>query len=150
MARRLFRVQDVDGRGPYRPGFSRLWSSDDGPICRPWWDELGISLAEAMDMVPTGMFGGCAFAELPQLDAWFTADERERLDAFGFFVVRFRPDRIVAATPSQVVFAQNYPLDGLPFFGRLIPVPSPLPSCTGSRWNAAQAVPAATIHAEGL
>jgi hypothetical protein len=117
---KLYRVQDIEGRGPYRPGFSRFWSSSDGPVVLPWWEELGISLTEAMHLVPQGMFGGCAFASLKQLNAWFTRDEREKLDGFGFVIVRFRPDKIVAETPTQVVFAQSYPLAGLPVFGRLL------------------------------
>lgn len=115
----LWRVQDIDGRGPYRPGFSRYWSSLDGPTVLPWWTEIGLSLEQAIARIPQNMHGGSAFASLDQLAAWFTAEERERLDAFGFVIVRFRPDKIIAETPTQVVFAQNHPLAGLPIFGRL-------------------------------
>lgn len=116
---RLYRVQDVEGRGPYRPGFSRFWSNPEGPIVLPWWEELKLSLRDAYKMIPRDMFGGSAFQSLDQLTGWFLPDEREKLDAFGYYIVRFRPDKIIAETPTQVVFAQNYALTGLPFYASL-------------------------------
>jgi len=117
--RHIFRVQDSEGRGPYRPGFSRFWTDPDGPVVRPWWDELGIPLAEAVRSLPVGMYSGCGFRSLELLNQWFTPIERERLQAHGFVVVRFKPDRIIAQTPTQVVFAQRAPLFGLPVYGPL-------------------------------
>ncbi len=119
MSSKLFRVQDQEGRGPYRPGFSRFWSSPDGPIVLPWWTELGLSMKAAFAMIPHGAHSGSAFTSLDKLDEWFLPEEQEKLDGLGFRIVRFRPDKIVAETPTQVVFAQNYPLAGLPVHGRL-------------------------------
>ena len=111
---KLFRIQDSEGRGPYRPGFSKQWADKDGPICAPWWIELGISLQAAMAMLPRGMFNGSAFDSLGKLEQWFTPSELEKLGKFNFNIVRFRPDKLIAETPTQVVFAQSYPLAQLP------------------------------------
>lgn len=116
---KLYRVQRQDGRGPYRPGFSQLWTSKDGPACLPWWTEIGITLEDGISRIPTGMAGGSAFASPQALVAWFTPEEREKLDGLGFFVVKFRPDKMIAETPTQVVFAQSYPLARLPMHCRL-------------------------------
>lgn len=120
MSRKLFRVQDISGRGPYRPGFSQFWIDDEGPSNPPWWVEMGWTIEQALQKTDGEMFGGCAFASLEQLEKWFTLSERTKLDGFGYLIVRFRPDRIVAETPRQVVFEQSYPLAGLPVYGRLI------------------------------
>jgi len=116
MARWLYRVQDADGRGPYRPGFTRYWQNDNGLICLPWWEELGITLAQAVASLPEGMHSGCAFDSMSALARWFTDVERLRLDAFGYRVVRFKPDKIIFTTPTQVVFANRAPLAGLPVY----------------------------------
>lgn len=119
MSVRLFRVQDQEGRGPYRPGFSRFWATPDGPALLPWWVELGLDARDGLKLIPRGMHCGSAFTSMEKLTAWFDADERDKLDGFGYFIVRFRPDKIIAETPTQVVFAQSYPLTGLPMCGRL-------------------------------
>lgn len=120
MGERLYRVQAADGRGPYRPGFSHHWSDAAGPAVKPWWIELNIGLGEAIRMIPQDMHTGCAFEWLQQLDDWFTASERLKLDRLGYYIVKFRPDKIVARTPTQVVFACNGPLSGLPRHSGLI------------------------------
>ena len=119
MSRKLFRVQDHHGRGPYRPGFSRQWADDDGPDNPPWWVELGLSLQQGLAKCRADRFGGSAFSSMAQLERWFTPTERTRLDGHGFHIVRFRPDYIIAETPTQVLFEQNTPLAGLPFYARL-------------------------------
>ena len=119
---KLYRVQDREGRGPYRPGLSKLWSDPEGPVVVPWWTEMGVSVQAAIEMMPQDMFTGCAFDSMKKLSDWFTAKERQKLDALGFYIVRFRPDKVLARTQSQVVFAQNYPLSGLPAVSRLVGV----------------------------
>lgn len=42
----LYRVQDRNGRGPFKPGFSRVWIQKDGPELKP-----GIT-EEFPDIVP--------------------------------------------------------------------------------------------------
>lgn len=101
----VYRVQDIVGRGPYRPGFSHRWSDPNGPDNPPWWVEIGetIESAHARCNDPT-MHYGCGFDTLDQLHAWFNSRDLRNLDRLGFKMVRIVPDVIVARTPSQVVF----------------------------------------------
>ena len=114
MAALVIRVQDAEGRGPYRPGFSRQWSDAIGPICKPWWVELGLSMADAHARMPVGYHYGCGFRSADQLRAWFTNGERKRLNRLGFQVATILPDIVFAETPTQVVFGTREPLNTYP------------------------------------
>lgn len=111
--RAIFRVQAADGRGPYRPGFSRLWA--DPHRCAPptYMREFGTAfLREA----PAGWHLGCGFACLQQLCAWFGPAERARLALLGFGVVILFGCRVLRQSQHQLVFARPTPLrapDGL-------------------------------------
>lgn len=47
---RVYRTQDSEGRGPWRPGFSRVWcDAEFGPGAEslpPWGAEFGADLIE--------------------------------------------------------------------------------------------------------
>jgi hypothetical protein len=106
----VLRVQDASGRGPYRPGFSRLWSDPDGPIVPLWWEEIGQSLEAAHSAMSEEYHWGCGFRTGEQFRAWFSDRELRKLDRFGFYLVRIAPDVIHAETPSQVVFGTVQPM----------------------------------------
>ena len=117
----LYRVQDHSGRGPYKPQFSHRWADDAGPIVKPWWTELGISVQDAIAKlaeIPADMHVGCAFRSMDKLREWFTPKELRNLDRFGFYVIQLEPDRIVAETDTQVVFGITKPLHWWPQFDR--------------------------------
>lgn len=103
---RLYRVQDMEGRGPYRPGFSVKWSDAEGEILLPFWQEFGWSLASIPHRFYPGEHGGCGFRTLAQCAKWFTVAERVRLAKLGYQVVAINPDRILAESERQVVFAR--------------------------------------------
>lgn len=109
----LVRVQDRSGRGPYIPGFSHRWADTSGPASAPWWEELGITIPQAIVMIPADMHVGCAFQSMDLLTRWFTKREREKLHHLGFYVVKVSPDVVVAETPTQVVFGTKAPLFAL-------------------------------------
>lgn len=119
--RRLYRVQDRIGRGPYIPGFSHRWSSPDGPRMRPWWEEIGVSVGKAILMLPDKMHVGCAFASMDQLHNWFLPEELRKLTALGFHLVEPVADRIICETPTQVVFGTRKPFFG--FATKSLPTP---------------------------
>lgn len=108
----LFRVQDREGRGPYRPGFSEKWADYEAVdhYCPPYFVEMGWSLASIPLRFTDGWHGGCAFASLDDLYRWFAPKERTNLDALGYRINRVRADRIIARTPTQVVFECRKPL----------------------------------------
>lgn len=100
---KLFRVEDRDGRGPYRPGLSAKWISDrDHPP--PFFEELGIALGHVRFLFGDDEDGKCGCVSLDQLSLWFDRKELRRLKRMGFKVVQVRARRIVAETPTQVVF----------------------------------------------
>lgn len=106
----LYRVQDATGEGPYAPGLFHLWSERTGPAePLPWWDELGITVHEAVEMLPLDMHVGHAFRNVELMHRWFTRSELAKLGQIGFHVVKFAPDRVVAETETQVVFANVRP-----------------------------------------
>ena len=106
----VLRVQDGEGRGPYRPGFSARWSDPNGPICKPWWIEIGETFEVAHQRFCEGYHWGCGFQDIDRLRSWFTARELKALDRLGFCLVTVEPDIIVAETPSQIVFGTLLPL----------------------------------------
>lgn len=115
----LWRIQDGEGRGPFKPGFSRVWlDTEDRPgradELPPIYEALGVKPGELWRLIPEGMHCGCACRSAEELAEWFSRPERRRLRRYGYDVVVFEPDLILAEPPKQVVFAMHRPLAGLP------------------------------------
>ncbi len=109
----LWRIQDREGRGPFKPGMSDTWLDDKGHSLPPFYIELGIEPHEIAFMVTPGFHAGCACRSRDDLHKWFSRTERRRLKRMGYFEVSFSPDRIIVETPTQVVFENAFPLAGL-------------------------------------
>jgi hypothetical protein len=106
--RTVYRVQDKEGRGPWRPGLSRRWIEVDGPPLPPaLHDDFGWAIYDKM-----ARFGhyGSAVANVEDLQNWFTASERKKLAGFGFFPVCILADEILAESPNQIVIRCDRPL----------------------------------------
>ena len=111
---RLYRLQDADGRGPFRPGFSHLWVDENNPNnMPPIFQELGMPPHEMAKIIPPDMHCGCACKSAEELHKWFNRNERKRLSRFGSSIVEFEPDVIIADLPSQVLFGMRQPLKSL-------------------------------------
>lgn len=109
----VYRVQGLDGRGPFRPGFSRYWADDDfapGIVAPPtWMDEFG---ADAIDRLgKRGEYFGSAVRAIADISKWFSTTEQSRLATMGFNVVSLRAFRILAESPNQVLFARRSPFN---------------------------------------
>ena len=78
-----------------------------------------MSNTEGMRLIPRGMYCGSAFRWMEQLHGWFTPEDLSKLATFAYHIVRFRADKVVVETPTQVVFAQDYPLARLPIYQAL-------------------------------
>ena len=101
----IFRIQDKDGRGPFKPGFSAQWVDEDGPSMPPdIMTEFGI---DVFANVPSSMHAGCGFRTLGQLQLWLTSTEMRKLHGFGYRVVRMQVEIIVAESANQTVFARK-------------------------------------------
>jgi hypothetical protein len=101
----LYRVEDKERRGPYRPGFSQKWVSDrDHPA--PFFVELGISPDQIRQLFKPNESGQCGCISMDQLRLWFDCAETRRLKKLGYRIVQVVPKRIIAITDTQVVFVR--------------------------------------------
>lgn len=104
--RRVFRVQDQDGRGPFRPGLSCRWRDPDGNDFPPIQIEFGL---EWCAEIPAGWHCGCAFRALPQMMAWFSPWECDRLDRLGYRLVALSGCRVLRESDHQLIVARERP-----------------------------------------
>lgn len=104
----IYRVQDVEGRGPYRPMFSHRWLDAFGPPPpAPVYLEFGARFVAECGR--PGETVGCGVRSPVQITRWFTSSERGKLILLGFNLVCVMADRIIAESPNQVLFASRRP-----------------------------------------
>jgi hypothetical protein len=107
----IYRVQDQDGRGPWKPGFSNTWVEDHDEEwlkSRPaWWQEFGMA---PMHKAVSGMVFGSGCVSVEQLRHWFSPTEYQKLKGFGYQAVKLEVGRILAQSGIQVVFERARPL----------------------------------------
>lgn len=112
---KLYRIQDKQGRGPWRPGLSAKWLSDEGPDLPPAIQE---ELPEFFRLVSAaherGFHIGCAARGEGALSKWIQEGEMERLSEMGFFVVNATQCSVLAETEHQVLIGCKKPLRHLP------------------------------------
>ena len=102
---KLFRIEDRERRGPYRPGCSALWSDIEGPPPPPpWAAEFGICI---LAQVQPGENMQCGFKTETQLRRWFTPAEIYKLQLLGYRIVEAEATRIIAESKHQVVFIRE-------------------------------------------
>lgn len=108
----LYRLQDHEGRGPYRPGFSELWidPDNDGSNTPSEFTPSQIRQLTELAVSKFSAHVGFAFRSLDQLYRWFRASELERLSHCGYSIVAIDVDAILAETPRQVLFMRLKPL----------------------------------------
>ena len=114
---RLFRIQDADGRGPWKPGFSMKWidMDKDDRLCPPMMVEFPewrykVDAAAAMGC----RHFGCCMIGMAGFHRWFTPAEIERLRGFGYRLVDASGLTPICIGTSQVIAASRYPLRKLP------------------------------------
>lgn len=115
--RRIYRVQDAAGRGPFRPGFSSTWISMDDDA-RPLLPAVQAEFSNFSQMVASahkqGKHIGCGARGYGCLSKWFLPDEVERLIDAGFRLVRCHAVEVLAESDNQILFASHKPLHFLP------------------------------------
>lgn len=107
----VYRVQDNEGRGPWRPGFSTMWLDEDigdRAALPSTIEDFGKETIERL--TSTGEHYGTACRSIDALRAWFTPTEIKRLDGFGFRLVEFRDARILIESEHQALIARSRPL----------------------------------------
>lgn len=104
----VYRVQDKDGRGPWKPGFSHRWveTRPDHDNLLPWPFEFGRVDRKAI----SGMHLGCGCKTLDQLRRWFSETEYDALLGLGYCAVKMKVGRILGESETQCVFERAKPL----------------------------------------
>lgn len=111
--RKLVRVQDREGRGPWRPGFSSTWVGDDTPMHGKPIPSYPGALKAALDACEAGMQTGCAvFAD--QIGLWFSPADLDRLARLGFYVADASACKVIFIAPDQALVASHEPMALLP------------------------------------
>jgi hypothetical protein len=109
---RIYRVQDREGRGPFKPGFSKVWADDDfAPGMKPlptFMEEFGHDIIERLGRV--GEYFGSGVLSHQDICKWFSATERRKLCDLGYDVVSLKVSRLLASSENQVLFARETPL----------------------------------------
>jgi len=105
----VYRIQDADGRGPWKPGFSQSWveGRQDHENLKPWYEEFG----RVDQLLCTWEYAGSACESAEQLRRWFTKREYKRLRKAGYSAVKIKIGRILAISKIQCFFARNQPLN---------------------------------------
>ena len=103
----VYRVQDAEGRGPWRPGFSHKWVRDraDQANLIPWYKQF-----QRIITVREGEYVGCACRTQNQLRRWFTVDEYTTLLGYGYQAVKIDVQSIFDESEIQLVFRRKRPL----------------------------------------
>lgn len=104
----IYRVQDKEGRGPWKPGFSRFWveGREDHANLVPWYAEFG----RVEQTATRGMYVACGCRSVEQLRRWFTPSEYTTLRMCGYQAVLMIADQILAGSDIQCVFERMKPL----------------------------------------
>lgn len=108
----VYRIQDKDGRGPFKPGLSERWLD---PEPKPHEETLvpwPIQFPDVLFHIQASRqkYCGCACASPEQLRLWFSVSEFKRLNALGYQSVMFEPYEILGQSDVQLVFRRLEPL----------------------------------------
>ena len=117
----VYRIQDPEGRGPFRPGFSHKWveTRPDHDLLKPYFDILDRK--SLVDTIRGGYHVGCACLTVEQLRRWFTAGEYITLRGYGFQAVVMMADELLHTDDVQSVIARLKPFNegaqAIPLYG---------------------------------
>lgn len=103
----VYRVQDKNGRGPWKSGFSKVWAEDRRP-------EEYAELPPVHEQFPDLCFrpGYCVACEtIEQLRKWIRRSEYETLKKYGYFAVEVDLCKILVRSDSQCVVARTKPMN---------------------------------------
>lgn len=106
----VYRIQDANGRGPFKPGMTRFWSVDrpDHDNLRPWLESVSHSQLATWHRKYRHL--GCGCLTLEELRRWFVPREYETLLLMGYRAVEIGADSILWRDGTQVVFGRRRPL----------------------------------------
>lgn len=103
----VWRVQDPQGRGPFKPGLSDRWCDPDGHDFPPVQAEFGL---DWLKEIPKGWAVGCAFRDRAGAERWFSPSERWRLLRLGYYLVTLIGCTVIRESATQMIVARPMPL----------------------------------------
>lgn len=109
MSETVYRVQDVDGIGPWKPGLSKIWvqDRDDHKNLLPWFIEFDERvILRKIELHKTKNIG-CGCGDIEQLRRWFSQIEYFRLLLLGYRAVKMQADVIFDKSNIQLIFGKN-------------------------------------------
>lgn len=111
----LLRMQDVNGRGPWKPGFSDKWVDDARDFSLPpLQEDFGFDLKPMVDAAfQRGLHIGTAVRGADKFNQWFTPGERVKLAMLGYQIVDASECEVLGETNWQVVIGSKAPLADL-------------------------------------
>lgn len=113
MSEPIYRMQDVLGRGPWRPGLSSQWIRSTTPSGgRPIYQEAG-ALAAIKSAHLNRLHVGCA-ARASRLHLWFSDADVKRLYTMRFSLVDASSCIVIFETDQQVIIGYKEELRSLP------------------------------------
>lgn len=117
----LLRMQDGNGRGPWKPGFSEQWVDNTRRFDLPSLQEdFGVDFRPMVDAAfKRGLHLGTAVKGVEKFNQWFTASERVKLAMFGYRIVDASQCEVLGETNWQVVIGSQQPLSELPLAPRI-------------------------------
>lgn len=101
----VYRIQDKDGRGPWKPGFSHNWVEDreDHDNLIAAHQQFGMN---AINKILYGEHSGTGCLSIKQLRRWFTKSEYKKLLRYGYKAVKMEVNRTIASSNIQVLFGR--------------------------------------------
>ena len=112
----LLRMQDANGRGPYKPGVSKLWVDGTRDFSLPALQEdFGLDFKPMVQAAfHRGLHLGTAVRGVDRFNEWFTSTERVKLAMLGYKIVDATNCEVLGETNWQVVIGSPKPLSFLP------------------------------------
>jgi len=112
----LLRIQDKDGRGPWRPGFSHRWVSPSREIAfpPPAFEDFPDFQGVIQGAHKRGLHIGIAVRGFDLLANWFMPEEMSALRLLGYRLVRCNLATVLEESQHQVLIAHSKPLATLP------------------------------------
>lgn len=110
-----YRIQDAEGRGPWRPGFSHRWIDPmkDDSLCPPMMMEFP-DWRKRVARHPWAVHIGCCVDGMAGVHRWFTPSELARLQGLGFYLVDATGLTPLIIGRSQIIGGSRFPLAYLP------------------------------------
>lgn len=116
----VYRIQDEDGRGPWRTGFSKKWveKREDnsnlltiyGDFRDSFYDDEELFELFIMRIMSHSFYGsGCE--SLVKLRRWFTESEYNTLKNYGYNCVELDVEKILLSSEIQCIFERKKPLN---------------------------------------